>query len=328
MTKVAIIGAGLAGLALAQFLKGQCEVRLFDKSRGVGGRMATRYRGNFEFDHGAQYFTAKSDAFRTFLSPLIEEGLVASWAPAIAQIDGNRIQEMGRWDDTSPHYVAVPRMNALCKKLAESQSIHLQARIVSILKTGATWQLQDEAGKSFEGFDWVVCTAPAPQSAALMPQQFVHHHILQSITMKPCHTLMLGFEKPIDLAWQAVRVVNSDISWMALNSNKPGRPQGASMVIHANNDWSEKHVDDDLSISQSHLLTVASQIVGADLTKAAHMELHRWRYAIAEKQPHQMLMDPQNQLAAIGDWCVEGRVEGAFTSAAALFEKLQPILSE
>jgi len=316
----------MAGLALAQFLKGHCEVRLFDKSRGVGGRIATRYQDYYEFDHGAQYFTAKSKPFQTFLSPLIEEGLVAAWTPAMAQIDAGRIQEIVQWEDDAPHYVAVPRMNSLCKSLAESQTLHLQTRIASIRKTGTTWQLQDEASNAFDGFDWVVCTAPAAQTAALMPDQFAHHQILRSITMKPCHTLMLGFETPIDLPWQVARVVNSDISWMALNGNKPGRPQGVSMVIHSNNDWSDKHIDDDLRYVQQHLLSEAGQIIGADLTKANHIDLHRWRYAIAEKQPHKMLMDAENQLAAIGDWCVEGRVEGAFTSAAALFEKLQPLL--
>ena len=70
MRRVAVIGAGLSGLA-ARELSESSEVTVFEKSRGYGGRMATRYGGDFEFDHGAQFFTARSAEFQEFLEPLI-----------------------------------------------------------------------------------------------------------------------------------------------------------------------------------------------------------------------------------------------------------------
>ena len=70
MTDVAIIGAGLAGLTAAKGLGEKAEVRLFEKSWRAGGRMSTR-TGAHEFDHGAQYFMARTSDFNTFLAPYI-----------------------------------------------------------------------------------------------------------------------------------------------------------------------------------------------------------------------------------------------------------------
>ena len=57
--RVAIVGAGIAGLSCALRLQGgDHHVTLFDKGRGAGGRMSTRRvetpAGTAAFDHGAQ----------------------------------------------------------------------------------------------------------------------------------------------------------------------------------------------------------------------------------------------------------------------------------
>ena len=87
MKRIAIIGAGLSGLVLARRLDEVAEVTIFEKSRGVGGRMATRYADDYEFDHGAQFFTARTPAFREFLQPLIRDQVVANWAPKFEELD-------------------------------------------------------------------------------------------------------------------------------------------------------------------------------------------------------------------------------------------------
>ena len=69
MTRIAVVGAGMSGLVVARRLAAFGNVRVFEKSRGPGGRMLTRYADAFEFDHGAQYFTARSNAFQAFCSP-------------------------------------------------------------------------------------------------------------------------------------------------------------------------------------------------------------------------------------------------------------------
>ena len=62
--RIAILGAGLAGIAAAQTLRAAgCETVVFEKSRSYGGRCATRIWNGDVVDHGAQYFTVGSSEF-------------------------------------------------------------------------------------------------------------------------------------------------------------------------------------------------------------------------------------------------------------------------
>ncbi len=71
-----IIGAGVSGLIAARTLQASgVRVKVLDKGRGVGGRLATRRSGVGVFDHGAQFFTVcdenQAHRFRLFnLKPL------------------------------------------------------------------------------------------------------------------------------------------------------------------------------------------------------------------------------------------------------------------
>ncbi|MGH8355151.1 MAG: FAD-dependent oxidoreductase, partial [Pseudomonas sp.] len=61
---IAIIGTGIAGLSAAQALHAAGHaVQLFDKSRGSGGRMASKRSDAGALDLGAQYFTARDRRF-------------------------------------------------------------------------------------------------------------------------------------------------------------------------------------------------------------------------------------------------------------------------
>ncbi|WP_396431657.1 FAD-dependent oxidoreductase, partial [Limnohabitans sp.] len=61
---IAIIGVGLAGVTSARTLRqAGHNVTLFEKSRGLGGRMSTRASAFGSFDHGAQYFTVRDPRF-------------------------------------------------------------------------------------------------------------------------------------------------------------------------------------------------------------------------------------------------------------------------
>jgi renalase len=80
LRRVAVIGAGIAGLAAAQRLKRSgAVVTLFEKSREVGGRMATRRIDDLQFDHGAQYFTATGDGFDALVEQWRTAGHVTEW---------------------------------------------------------------------------------------------------------------------------------------------------------------------------------------------------------------------------------------------------------
>ena len=134
MTKIAIIGAGISGLTLAHYLDDHTNVTLFETSRGVSGRTSTRYAEPFIFDHGAQYFTARTPAFQQFITPMIENGIIKRWNACYVNFDRNIINKQVNWAKEEPRYVGVPRMNAMAQFLAEGRNIEINTHIVSVTR--------------------------------------------------------------------------------------------------------------------------------------------------------------------------------------------------
>ena len=78
--KIAVIGAGLAGITFAYIMKDNFNVKIFEKSRGVGGRMSTRKETPYIFDHGAQFFKIKTTECKNFFSPLFTQEIIQPWS--------------------------------------------------------------------------------------------------------------------------------------------------------------------------------------------------------------------------------------------------------
>jgi renalase len=186
MKKIAIIGTGLAGLTLATELKAHADISLFDKARGVGGRLSTRYESPYEFDHGAQYFTVKDSRFQAFIEKLLAAKVIKRWDPIFAEFSDRKMQRISNWDENMPHYVGTPRMNTIAKHLAQSQDVKLNTCITQLTSRDQTWTLESDQGQIYGGYDWVICTAPAPQTATLMPPSFKYLRDLQQIKMQAC----------------------------------------------------------------------------------------------------------------------------------------------
>ncbi|MDH3509135.1 MAG: FAD-dependent oxidoreductase [Gammaproteobacteria bacterium] len=328
MTTIAVIGAGLAGLTFAAGLHSRARVVVFEKSRGLSGRMATRRADPYAFDHGAQYFRARTRDFRSFLHDYAERGIVHPWHARYVELDRNREISSELWSDTNPCYVAAPAMNSLAKALAAEIDIRLQTRVAGMRTVAGKWQLRDEDGGELGNFDWVIAAIPAPQAVDLMPATFEHGTALRGVRLSACFTLMLGFEQPLDFGWDAARIHDADVSWIAVNSSKPGRnPDHFSVVAQSSNDWADAHIEDDPKAVTRHLSEEIRAITGEDPAAATHRALHRWRYAnLGSEQSDASLVDERNRLAACGDWCGGGRVEAAFLAARRICARVESIL--
>jgi renalase len=324
MVKIAIVGAGFSGLVLARALRRHADVVVFEKSRSPGGRLATRRAGDFEFDHGAQFFTARGAAFRAFLEPLVAARVVEPWSANFVELGPSGRLSRRRWGTDPPHYVAVPAMNALGKHLAADVELRTSCRIARIEPHGESWLLEDEAGTSLGAFDWVLLAIPAQQARALMPADFAHAGRLSRPDMLGCYALMIGFDRPLPLSFDAALVKDADISWLSVNNSKPGRPPAFSMVALASNAWADAHIDTEPGDVENRLREVLTGLLGHDLDGLSHTSLHRWRYAnIGRQKGPRSLLDPRRRLGVCGDWCVHGRVEGAYLSGMDLAERLR-----
>ena len=315
--KIAIIGAGMSGLSAAHILNPHCDVTLFDKSRGTGGRMSTRYAGEYEFDHGAQYFTVKEAGFRQVIDTAIAAGTAAPWQGRALSLKSDvLVQDLG-----GDRYVGMPRMNSLPKFLARDLSLERNRRVSKMVQDGQTWRLEFESGPPERGFEAVICTAPPAQAQHLLPENFSHMPSVKSAKMNACFAVMVGLPDghDLDLNWDSLRISGGPIAWMAVNSAKPERKASpACLIIHAEAAWSEAHQEASRDWVQSTLLEAASGFIQSELPSAPHIALHRWLYGSVETSPEtDCLFDAKLKLAACGDWCQGGRVEGAWLSGKA-----------
>lgn len=328
MTRIAIIGAGLSGLTLAHQLQSKAEVTLFEKSAGPGGRLASRHHDHFSFDHGAQFFIAKTTAFENFLAPWIKRGDLKRWDARFAEFVGNTLLRYKQWDEEFPHYVGAPDMNALPRAMAEDLDIHYHCRITALNRIRQHWQLQSEKGVIDGRFDWVITTLPAAQSGALLPGTFYDELQHKARQMQACYALMLGFDDPVETDWQAALVREADISWISINSSKPDRhPASTCLVVHARNQFADENLQTDIANVISHMQQEVVRVTGIDVSQARWVDCKRWYYANTPPQEgDKAYLDENLKLGVCGDWCIQGRVEAAFSSADALSQQLSGLL--
>ena len=129
--RTVIIGAGLSGLMAARSLHDAgVEVTVIDKGRGVGGRLATRRIGDARFDHGAQFFTVRSDEFRSHVDGWLAAGVVREWCRGFGENDGH------------PRYVGAGGMTSLAKHLASGLDVRTGELAFTLREEHGRWQVQ------------------------------------------------------------------------------------------------------------------------------------------------------------------------------------------
>jgi predicted NAD/FAD-dependent oxidoreductase len=321
--KIAIIGAGISGLVLAQNLKNYADVTVFEKARGVGGRMSTRYADPFYFDHGAQYFTAQTKLFQEFLNPFIDQGIIAEWKGKIISLEIGKKETKRMWFE--PHLVASPNMNSLCKKLAEGLDIKLSLEIAPLdQKDIDKWILQDKDGNNLGNYDLVISTAPPAQTLKLLKKGLATETQFDQVNMQGCYTFMIGFNKPWDKHWIAAKVLNNPIQWISINSSKPGRNKSVtSIVVHSSNYWADQHMDYDIEEAQTFFVDQFERVTGISTSNAEYISAHRWKYAIVEHSNNLgFYFDLHTGVAATSDWASTSRIEEVCLDATKLADKI------
>jgi len=330
--RVGIIGGGVAGLSCAAALVAQgVAVTVFDKGRKPGGRVATRRVAPFVFDHGAQYVTARSPAFRKIMATGESEGLIGRWRPRLRKDRDDFAGESVGADD--PWYVGLPDMSALVRALAPADLTIRSCRVEALEPGQHGWRLSivhsdpaavaEDVG-SEKTFDWLVLTAPAPQTAALLPVACDFAEALGRAVYAPCLTVMAAWAQPLPVAWDVMADDEGGIAWAARNSSKPRRSSVPdSWVLHGQPGWSARHLGADPASIAPRLLAAFDREVRIDLPAPRHLMAHRWRYArVIRPVGEACLVDRAHRIGACGDWCVGPRVEAAFASGTAMAQAI------
>ena len=335
----AVIGAGMAGVACARTLvQAGHRVTVFEKSRGAGGRMATRETEFGGFDHGTQYFTVRNPLFARALETV--PGLCRPWsANAVRVLDEHGRVVAAPLPTREPHWVATPGMNALVRRWAEpllaGGALELQTRVMKLERDALDerrWQLHtegaDDSRHVYSGFDAVLLAMPSVQAHELLQhskQAPRMAELIGKVQVAPCWTLMVAFPQAVQPGlttlgpqWNAARSTHHRIAWLARESSKPQRGPVERWTVQASPAWSQEHLHDEPERVQAKLLKAFAEVTGIH-AEPAHAAVHRWHYAQTTQPLDQShLWDAQARIGACGDWCMGHRVEDAFVSGLEL----------
>ena len=310
--RVTIVGAGLAGLLAGQALHtAGHDVVLLDKGRSPGGRLATRRIGGAVLDHGAQFFTVRSEVFAAHVDRWQRSGLVTEWCRGFgAQPDGH------------PRYAVRGGMNALAKHLAEGLDVRCSTMVFAIRPAPrGQWSVGIDDGTEVLA-DALIVTTPTPQASSLL---------MTSGVMVPTEIGRTEYDRTLALlavldgapdipSPGGLQQPHEAISFVGDNVAK-GVSEVPAITVHASAAWSEAHWDDDPAAAQGLLIELARPWLG----KAAVVEsqLKRWRFAT----PRTLWPDPcwaateadgaGAPLVLAGDAFAGPRVEGAALSGLA-----------
>lgn len=316
---VAVIGSGIAGLACAARLRDAgIDVDVFEKSRGVGGRMSTRrIESGVAFDHGAQYFTARHSEFATRVEQWRAQGVVAEWRGSISELRN------GAWTakrDGKRRFVGLPDMPAVCRSLGQDVPVRLNTRVARAALRRGRWGLTADTGEALGAFDVLLLALPPLQAAALLDDAPLLRDACVAAPMRGCWAVLAAFAAPLATPSDAAFVLDSPLSWIAHSSSKPGRSNlPDAWVLHAGHDWSDDHIEAAPEATAEQLLREFWLATGLAPCRPHYLAAHRWRYALpATPLPDRFLFDASLGVGVAGDWCGGPRVEGAFLSGIAL----------
>jgi renalase len=315
--KIAIIGAGIAGLACARVLHDSGhDVAVFDKGRGPGGRMSTRRvttLGEVSFDHGAQYFTARDGGFKALVETLVEAKVAAVWEGNLVRLapDGTTFPLANE-----PLYVGTLGMNGVVRAMALGLHVSWGVRVETLARNGAAWSLHSEKGDDLGTFDQIVCAVPAEQVAPLLqdhtPQIAAQARAIKSL---PCWAGMYVFDAPLGMPFDAIRLQNHDsLDFIAANHSKPGRADVCAYVVHAHATWSQTHLEDGAE-DVANTLRKALLAYADNAPNLLFAAAHRWRYAKVEVENGPVCAyDVGARIGTCGDYLAGPRVESAWLS--------------
>ena len=304
----------MAGLTAARLIADAGQmVTVLDKGRRAGGRMATRaLAGGALADHGAQFFTVRSEAFSVVVARWLAEGTVREWCRGFPSDDGH------------PRYVVADGMGQLAARMAVGLDVRQSIHVNAIRKIGGrravtwavTWPATRWASAGSLEADVVVLTPPAPQSAALVAGQVT----IPALAYAPTISLLVALGDSPSVPFPGGVQLQDDPTWSWIGDNMAkGVSPVPALTLHTSSEVAAARWEQEDDVLTTDLLRAAAPWLGGAEVIDAHLQ--RWRYATpVEPHPQTCLVRAEGGLVFAGDGYGGPRIEGAFLSGRAAAE--------
>jgi renalase len=319
-----VVGAGISGLLAAKALnESGWAVTVLDKSRGVGGRMATRRVGEGTFDHGAQFFTVRGERFANLVEGWLRAGVATEWTRGFADAEGQPNE------DGHPRYRGSEGMTSIPKHIAQGLDVRTSERVVGVDDGDDDWEIECESGLRVAG-GALVLGVPVQQALDLTSSGSYTlpdgaRRQLEAVSYNPCLALMILLDDSTGVPEPGGMQIKSEpLDWICDNRRK-GISEAPAVTVHAGPEWSRSHFEDDETEITESMISRASDHLGTDLASATvETSLARWRFSWV-KNPHPepcLVASDDPPLLFCGDAFGQPKVEGAALSGLAAADRL------
>lgn len=326
--QILVIGAGLCGLhAAARLQAAGRSVLVVEKSRGLGGRAATRRWNDRPVDHGAQFFTAKSPEFAAQVACWEKSGLCHEWTRGFHRFADGTLHAPA--EDAYPRYACHAGMSSLGRALAEplGDLVRREAKVTRLAVIDGRWEATLGDGSLLAARSLLLTPPPAQSSALLAEVAPDAAKELAPLASRPCLAVAACYPRT-EIPWQGIQAPEDDVlSWIGHDTGKrPDLHEGVTiLMLHAAPGFSTAHANAPDEEITAALLRRASEITAHDWTSPTGVFIQRWRYALpvpgAGPRGPAIYTAPA-PLVVAGDWSAGGRIEGAWRAGSAAADAL------
>jgi predicted NAD/FAD-dependent oxidoreductase len=330
---VVIIGAGISGLAAGKFLNDRgINVKILDKGRAVGGRLATKRiefnNDKLKFDYGARFLEANSNDFKDFINQLLENDIAKIWHVESYNSELDKL-------DISEKYSGKKSMREIAFYLASGLNISSDTRVELINWDKDEWNVMSR--NSFHRAKSLLLTMPNPQSLDLLEWSRISipHKIrteLETVKYEKSITALLILEGKSGIKGEGgIKFNDGPVSFITDNNLKGISSGQTAVTIEMSYSFSAQYWDSPEEKLAEYIIEHTDKLLDS---RVVDYHIHRWRYSRPANFYHKRFeyIEQPGSLYLAGDSFMGNNIESAYLSgmeaAKNLYEKFSYKLSE
>jgi len=301
-------------------------VKIFEKDIFPGGRINRIRVGEYEFNHGAQFFTVNNPLFWNIVSAWQTGGIVRPWDGWIVELQKGQVSNS---DMATQRFVGQPGMQVIAENLAQNCDLMVSTRVSELEKQkSGGWRLFNERGDYLGAYDIVIIATAAHQVSSLAGNVPSIRKLADEVDMTACWTGMFAFDQKLDLPYDAAYVLDSPLSWISHSHVSYQVTEADCWVLHASPEWSQQYAASFRGRVMHALLDAFWQATDLVPVKPISSAVHCWKHAVPINPiSEDSLFDENQAIGACGDWCTAPRIEGAVLSGFSMADRVMKYIN-
>ena len=319
MKDFCVLGSGISGSNIANLLKKDYTVEIFDKAKGLGGRCSNRrYKNRLSFDHGLQYISPKNKKFSSFLKSLVHKKVFKEWK-------GTHLNLKDTSKETKK-FIGVKGNNDISKYLVKNVKVNSQSKITKIIFNSNHWIVIANNKKHF--FKNLILTCPYPQIKPLAKKYLGKNFFNLNVNMQPNITVLIAFKGYQNTPISSIKFKDDILGWCANENSKKRFNSNLNLwTIQSNVKWAKKYINKckDKKITViNKLLDRFCFLTGFDKKNVVFKNIHGWKYSFnTHSTSKKSYWNEKYRLGICADWFVGPYAENAWLSSVSLFSEIK-----